>query len=64
MKYARLTKEQLDSLQQEFINFLATQPLRPKNGKLLKKSNLRLQSKNLMYLVIWFGKVRLARRNF
>lgn len=27
MKYARLTKEQLDSLHQEFINFLATQSI-------------------------------------
>ena len=37
MKYARLTKEQLDSLQQEFINFLATQTITGKEWQTIKK---------------------------
>lgn len=37
MKYARLTKEQLDSLQQEFINFLATQTITANEWNTIKK---------------------------
>ncbi len=32
MKYTRLTKEQLEELHPEFINFLATQSITAENG--------------------------------
>ncbi|MEE9364314.1 MAG: DUF6495 family protein [Cellulophaga sp.] len=37
MKYTRLSKEQLEELQQEFINFLATQSITGEEWKKLKK---------------------------
>ena len=37
MKYARLTKEQLEELKQEFINFLATQSITAEEWERLKK---------------------------
>lgn len=38
MKYARLSKEQLEELHQEFINFLATQTITAKEWEHLKKN--------------------------
>jgi len=39
MKYTRLTKEQLDELHQEFINFLATQSITGDEWAKLKEEN-------------------------
>ncbi len=39
MKYTRLSKEQLEELQQEFINFLATQSITADEWKKLKQEN-------------------------
>ena len=37
MKYTRLTKEQFEELNQEFINFLATQSITAKEWKEIKQ---------------------------
>ena len=37
MKYARLTKEQLEEMHQEFINFLATQSITAEEWEQIKK---------------------------
>jgi len=37
MKYTRLTKEQFEELNQEFINFLATQSVTAKEWKEIKE---------------------------
>ena len=51
MKYARLTKEQLDSLQQEFINFLATQTITANEWNTIKKEKPEVAEQEIDVLV-------------
>ena len=57
MKYARLTKEQLDSLQQEFINFLATQTITGKEWQTIKKEtpDVAQQELDVFSDLVWEG---------
>ncbi|KIX20431.1 histidyl-tRNA synthetase [Flavobacterium sp. 316] len=47
MKYARLTKEQLEELHPEFITFLATQSIDKKEWDELKKNNSEIVSQEI-----------------
>ena len=57
MKYSRLTKEQFDSLYQEFINFLATQSITAKEWESIKtnKPNLAEQELDIFSDLVWEG---------
>ena len=57
MKYARLTKEQFEELQQEFINFLATQSITADEWKKLKieKPEVAEQELDIFSDLIWEG---------
>lgn len=57
MKYARLTKEQLEELQPEFINFLATQSITAEEWKDLKaeKPEAAEEELDLFSDLIWEG---------
>ncbi|MDB9980309.1 DUF6495 family protein [Ulvibacter sp.] len=57
MKYTRLTKEQFDSLSQEFINFLATQSITAKEWKSIKKSQPKVAEQELDVFsdLVWEG---------
>lgn len=57
MKYARLTKEQFEELQQEFINFLATQSITANEwGKLkAEKPQVAEQELDIFSDLIWEG---------
>ncbi|MBK5213742.1 MAG: hypothetical protein JJE55_08800 [Flavobacteriaceae bacterium] len=57
MKYARLTKEQFEELQQEFINFLATQSITAEEWKKLKneKPEVAEQELDIFSDLIWEG---------
>ncbi len=57
MKYARLTKEQLEELQQEFINFLATQSITASEWQELKanKPEVAEQEIDVFSDLIWEG---------
>ena len=57
MKYARLTKEQLDSLQQEFINFLATQTITAKEWSTIKKEKPEVAEQEIDVFsdLVWEG---------
>ena len=47
MKYTRLTKEQIESLHEEFAKFLATQSIDKKQWEALKSSNSVLVDEEL-----------------
>ena len=57
MKYARLTKEQLEELHQEFINFLATQSITADEWNKLKteKPAVAEQEVDVFSDLVWEG---------
>ncbi|WP_343764774.1 DUF6495 family protein [Gangjinia marincola] len=57
MKYARLTKEQLDELRQEFINFLAIQKITAEEWESIKKEkpNVAEEELDLFSDLVWEG---------
>ena len=57
MKYARLTKEQFEELQQEFINFLATQSITSEEWKDIKANKPKVVEQELDVFsdLIWEG---------
>ncbi len=57
MKYARLTKEQFDELQKEFINFLATQSITADEWKEIKanKPETAEQELDVFSDLVWEG---------
>ncbi|WP_026811050.1 DUF6495 family protein [Arenibacter latericius] len=57
MKYTRLTKEQLEELHQEFINFLATQSITAEEWESLKKEKPHVAEDELDVFsdLIWEG---------
>jgi len=57
MKYTRLTKEQLEELHQEFINFLATQSITGKEWEEIKakKPEVAEQELDIFSDLIWEG---------
>ena len=63
MKYSRLTKEQFEELQQEFINFLATQSVTADEWKNLKENKPELAEMELDVFsdLIWEGVLKSAK---
>jgi len=57
MKYTRLSKEQLEDLQQEFINFLASQTITAKEWETIKKDTPQVAEQELDVFsdLIWEG---------
>ncbi len=57
MKYRRLTKEQLEELQQEFINFLATQSVTAEEWQHIKSERPKVAEQELDVFsdLIWEG---------
>ena len=57
MKYTRLTKEQFEQLNQEFINFLATQSITAKEWKEIKKQKPAVAEEELDIFsdLVWEG---------
>lgn len=57
MKYARLTKEQLDEMHKEFINFLATQSIDAKEWEQIKteKPDVAEEELDLFSDLVWEG---------
>ena len=57
MKYTRLTKEQLEELHQEFINFLATQSITNEEWSRIKKDTPQVAEEELDVFshLIWEG---------
>ena len=57
MKYARLTKEQFESLAQEFINFLATQTITAEEWDKIKSGNPEIAGQELDIFsdLVWEG---------
>lgn len=57
MKYARLTKEQLEELHQEFINFLATQSITKEEWDQIKRDRPEVAEQELDVFsdLIWEG---------
>ena len=57
MQYTRLTKEQFEELQQEFINFLASQTITAKEWETLKKEKPEVAESELDVFsdLIWEG---------
>src|SRR5690606_1071425 len=57
MKYTRLTKEQFDELQQEFINFLATQSITSQEWEEIKtqKPEVAEEELDIFSDLIWEG---------
>ena len=57
MKYTRLTKEQLEELHQEFINFLATQSITGEEWKQIKEKQPEFAEQELDIFsdLIWEG---------
>lgn len=57
MKYKRLTKEQLEELHGEFINFLATQSITAEEWRNIKESNPKVAEEELDVFsdLIWEG---------
>ena len=57
MKYSRLTQEQLEELQQEFINFLATQSITAEEWEALKveKPEVAEEELDVFSDLIWEG---------
>lgn len=57
MKYTRLTKEQLEELHQEFINFLATQSITAEEWKQLKEEKPKVAEEEIDVFsdLVWEG---------
>jgi len=62
MKYARLTKEQLEELHQEFINFLATQSITAEEWAQIKKNKPEVAEEELDIFsdLVWEGVLQKA----
>jgi hypothetical protein len=62
MKYARLTKEQLEELHQEFINFLATQSITAEEWAQIKKNKPDVAEEELDIFsdLVWEGVLQKA----
>lgn len=60
MKYTRLTKEQLDELHQEFINFLATQSITAEEWNRIKLEKPKVAEEELDVFsdLVWEGVLR------
>lgn len=60
MKYYRLSKEQLDELHPEFINFLATQSITAKEWSFIKKEKPQLAEQEIDVFsdLVWEGVLR------
>ena len=60
MKYARLTKEQFEELNQEFINFLATQSITSEEWQSIKanKPEVAEQELDVFSDLVWEGVLR------
>ena len=63
MKYARLTKEQLEELHVEFTNFLASQQIDKKEWDVLKVNNPEIaeQEIDIFSDLVWEGVLKSAR---
>ena len=63
MKYARLTKEQFEELQQEFINFLATQSITGDEWEDIKKNKPEVAEQELDVFsdLVWEGVLNQAK---
>ena len=63
MKYARLTKEQLEELHQEFINFLATQSITAEEWEEIKTNKPEVAEEELDIFsdLVWEGVLSQAR---
>lgn len=63
MKYARLTKEQFETLHQEFINFLATQSITGEEWTALKKNKPEVAELELDVFsdLVWEGALNQAK---
>ena len=63
MKYTRLTKEQFEELQQEFINFLATQSITAEEWKDIKsnKPNVAEEELDIFSDLVWEGVLNQAK---
>ncbi|MGK0376938.1 DUF6495 family protein [Patiriisocius sp. Uisw_017] len=63
MKYARLTKEQFETLHQEFINFLATQSITGNEWTALKKNKPKVAELELDVFsdLVWEGALNQAK---
>lgn len=63
MKYTRLTKEQFEELQQEFINFLATQNITAEEWKDIKsnKPNVAEEELDIFSDLVWEGVLNQAK---
>ncbi|WP_397362436.1 DUF6495 family protein [Olleya sp. R77988] len=63
MKYSRLTKEQFEELQQEFINFLATQTITADEWATLKKEKPEVAEQELDVFsdLVWEGVLSAAK---
>ncbi|MEM6687170.1 MAG: DUF6495 family protein [Bacteroidota bacterium] len=63
MKYTRLTKEQLEELHQEFINFLATQSITAAEWATLKEENPTVAEQEIDVFsdLVWEGVLRQAK---
>lgn len=57
MKYARLTKEQLEELHVEFANFLASQQIDKEEWDLLKQNKPDVAEQEIDIFRTWFGRV-------
>lgn len=57
MKFARLTKEQFEELQQEFVNFLATQSITAQEWEDIKKNKPETAEQELDVFsdLVWYG---------
>ena len=57
MKYIRLTKEQLEEMHQEFINFLATQSITAEEWESIKKNKPEVAEQELDVFsdLVWEG---------
>lgn len=63
MKYTRLTKEQFEEMQQEFINFLATQSITAEEWKKIKqeKPEAAEEELDLFSDLVWEGVLKKAK---
>ena len=63
MKYSRLSKEQFEELQQEFINFLATQSNTPDEWQEIKANNPEVAEQELDIFsdLVWEGVLKQAK---
>jgi hypothetical protein len=63
MKYSRLTKEQFEALQQEFVNFLASQSITGEEWKTIKEKKPEVAEEELDIFsdLVWEGVLKQAK---